>query len=72
MEDRPDYPPEFAARYAIRQLKIPAESFPVQAEVLYQVRETPPPGEPLRDPMKPPVPQTLQTFRFPTAAEVMP
>jgi len=63
---------EFAVRHAIRQLKIPAAAFPVDAELLYQVRETPPPGEPLRDPLKPPVPQTLQTYRFPTLAEVMP
>jgi len=63
---------EFAVRYAIRQLKIPAESFPVEAEILYQVRETSPPGEPARDPMKPPVPQTLQSYRFPSIAEVTP
>ena len=63
---------EFAVRYAIRQLKIPASSFPVEAEILYQVRETPPPGDPARDPMKPPIPQTLQSYRFPTIAEVTP
>ena len=66
------YHREVAARYAIRQLKIPAASYPVEAEILYQVLETPPPGQPLRDPMKPPIPQTLQTFRFPTPAEVQP
>ena len=63
---------EFAARYAIRQLKIPATSFPVEAELVYQVRETPPPGDPPRDPMKPPVPQILSSYRFPSMAEVMP
>ena len=63
---------EFAVRHAIRQLAIPAESFPVEAELLYQVRETPPPGSPPADPMKPPVPLTLQTYRFPTLAEVQP
>jgi hypothetical protein len=63
---------EFATRYAIRQLKIPASSFPVEAELLVQVRETPPPGEPPRDPLKPPVPQTLATYRFPSMAEVQP
>jgi hypothetical protein len=63
---------EFAVRHAIRQLKIPADAFPVEAELLYQVRETPPLGEPARDPMKPPVPQTLQTYRYPSMAEVQP
>jgi hypothetical protein len=63
---------EFAVRHAIRQLAIPADAFPVEAELLYQVRETPPPGSPPADPMKPPVPQTLQTYRFPKIEEVQP
>ncbi len=63
---------EFAVRHAIRQLAIPADAFPVEAEILYQIRETPAPGEPPRDPMKPPVPQTLQTYRFPTWKELQP
>jgi hypothetical protein len=63
---------EFAVRYAIRQLKIPADAFPVNAELFYQVRETPPPGDPPRDPMKPPIPQSLQTYRYPSMAEVQP
>ncbi|WP_435009634.1 hypothetical protein P12x_000891 [Tundrisphaera lichenicola] len=63
---------ELAVRHAIRQLAIPADAFPVEAELFYQVIETPAPGEPPRDPMKPPVPQTLQTYRFPTLAEVQP
>ncbi len=63
---------ECAVRYALRQLKIPPEAFPVEAELLYQVRETPPPGEPLRDPMKPTVPSTLQSYRFEKMVEVLP
>jgi hypothetical protein len=63
---------EFATRYAIRQLKIPPSSFPVEAEFVYQIRETPPLGEPPRDPLKPPVTQVLATYRFPSMAEVMP
>jgi hypothetical protein len=63
---------EFAVRHAIRQLKIPPESFPVEAELLYQVRETPALGDPPRDPMKPPVPRSLQLYRFPSMAEVSP
>jgi hypothetical protein len=61
---------EFAVHYAIRQLKIPADAFPVDADLLYLTRETPPPGAPPRDPMKPPLTQSLQTYRFPTIAEV--
>jgi hypothetical protein len=63
---------EFAVRYAIRQLKIPADAFPVEAEFLYQVCETPPPGAGPRDPMKPPIPRTLKSYRFPSMAEVTP
>lgn len=63
---------EFAVRYAIRQLKIPADAFPVEAEMVYRVQETPPPGAPPRDPMKPPVSQRLQTYRYPSMAEVTP
>lgn len=62
---------EFATRYAIRQLKIPPTSFPVEAEMIYQVQMAPPLGE-ARDPMKPPIPQTIGTYRFPTMAEVTP
>ena len=63
---------EFATRHALRQLAIPADAYPVEAELLYQVRETASPGQPPIDPMKPPVPQTLQTYRFPTIEEVQP
>jgi hypothetical protein len=63
---------EFAVRHAIRRLNIPVDAFPVDADLIYQVRETPPPGDPPRDPMKPPVPTVLQTYRFPSMAEVQP
>ncbi len=63
---------EFAVRHAIRQLKIPATAFPVEAELMYQVVETPPLGDPARDPMKPPTPQSLSMYRFPSMAEVSP
>jgi hypothetical protein len=63
---------EFAVRHAIRQLQIPANAFPVEAELFYQVRETPPLGDPPRDPLKPPTPQSLQTYRYPSMTEVSP
>ncbi len=63
---------EFAVRHAIRQLKIPADAFPVEADLIYQIIETPPLGEPARDPMLPPIPRSLQQYRFPSMAEVTP
>ena len=63
---------EYSVRNAIRQLKIPADAFPVSAELYFQVIETPPLGAPKRDPMKLPSVQSLQNYRFPTLAEVMP
>jgi hypothetical protein len=63
---------EFATRYALRQLRIPASSYPVEAEMTLLRFETPSPGSPLRDPLTPPIPATLSTYRFPTIAEVTP
>lgn len=63
---------EYAVRHALRQLKLPADAFPVTVHLYYQVTETPPLGGPPRDPMKPPVTTALGTYRFPTLAEVMP
>jgi hypothetical protein len=63
---------EFAVRYAIRQLKIPTDAFPVDAELVYQVRETPPLGDPPRDSSKPPTSQSLSSYRYPSMAEVNP
>ncbi len=63
---------EFVVRHAIRQLKIPPDSFPINAELFYLVVETPPLGAPPRDPMKPPTPQLLEMYRYPSMAEVSP
>ncbi len=63
---------EYAVRHAIRQLGIPGDAFPVTAELSYQVIETPPIDAPARDPLKPPTQQVLQTYQFPTLAEVIP
>jgi hypothetical protein len=69
LSERPSHR-EVAAKYALRRLNVPAASYPIEAEVIFKVHETPPPGQPSRDPMKPPVPQSLQTFRFSSPAEV--
>jgi hypothetical protein len=63
---------EFGARYAVRQLKIPADSFPVEVQIVFQVRPTPPPGGPPPDPMSPTIISTIESYRFPTLEEVLP
>ena len=63
---------EFAARHVIRQLGLPAEAFPVDVQLRYQVRLTPPPGEPPADPMTPTQPHPIESYRFPNLEEVGP
>jgi len=59
---------EFGARHAIRQLNIPAESFPVEVELQFVVRDTPPAGT-VPDPMAPTRTVPIQAYRFPTREE---
>jgi hypothetical protein len=63
---------EFAARTVLRRQAIPAEAYPVDVQLLYKVRPTPPPGEPPADPAAPPDDLVIDTFRFPGRAEVDP
>jgi hypothetical protein len=63
---------EFAARHAVRQLKLPEDAFPLEVQLVYQIRPTPPPGGPLPDPMTPITPVTLDTYRFPSLREIQP
>ncbi len=60
---------QLAARHVVRQLDIPRESFPVEVELQYQVRETPPPGT-RPDPMSPMILHPIRAYRFPTWEEV--
>jgi len=60
---------QVAARHVVRQLAIPAEGFPVDVEIQYQVRETPPPGT-VPDPMAPTRTHPLKAYRFPTWEDV--
>jgi hypothetical protein len=55
---------EVAARHVVRQLNIPPDSFPVEVELQFQVKETPPPGK-VPDPMAPPVIQPIKAYRYP-------
>ena len=63
-----------AARHVLRRLKLPAEAYPISVHLLYQIRPTPPPGSttPTADPMNPPRPFVLGTYRFDSPDEVTP
>lgn len=62
---------EFAARTVLRRLDIPPEAYPVDVQLVYQVRDIPPPGEPI-DPEAPARTHVLGTYRFPNRAEADP
>jgi hypothetical protein len=62
---------EFGARHVVRSLNLPADAFPVDVEMVFQVRVTPPLGT-VPDPMAPVVPSTIESYRFPTLEEVLP
>lgn len=59
-----------AARHAVRKLGIPADAFPVDINLMYQLKVTPLPGGPPADPMTPPQPVIIGTQHFDTIAEV--
>jgi hypothetical protein len=62
---------EMTARYVVRDLGIPRESFPVDVELQYAVREAPPLGQ-VPDPMAPLRTEPIKAFRFPSWEEVCP
>jgi hypothetical protein len=61
---------EFAARHVVRQLKLPPESFPVDVRIIYQIRETPPPGSPPTDLLAPTRAMTIGAYVFSKPDEV--
>jgi len=61
---------EVAARHAVRRLEIPDEAFPVDVNLIAQIRRTPPPGSPPADAMTPAQPVVLATFHFSEPGEV--
>jgi hypothetical protein len=64
---------KFAAHHVLRQLKLPAEVYPVSVHLLYQVRPTPPPGAMAEvDPMEPTRRHVVGTARIETPREVNP
>lgn len=57
-------------RYAVRELNLPADSFPVDAELRFRLKPIPEPGE-LADPLGATTFKTLERYRFPSLKEVM-
>lgn len=61
---------EYAARTVLRRLDIPDDAYPVDVQLQFQVRTTPPPGTPSDErPLNEP-PSIIGSFRFPNRAEV--
>lgn len=66
-----ELPRKFAARHVIRQLNLPADAYPVEVQLVYQVRTTPPPGNPV-DLMTPMHRSPFATYHFASEKEVQP
>lgn len=66
-----ELPREFAARHVIRKLNLPADAYPVDVQLLYQVRPSTPPGSPV-DLMTPTQRSPFATYHFASAKEVQP
>jgi hypothetical protein len=62
----------FTARYVVRTMKVPAEAFPLDVHLFYQVKETPAPGAPPADGMAPTKPLLIATYAFANPSEVWP
>jgi hypothetical protein len=60
-----------AARYAVRQLGVPAEAFPVAAQIVYSIKKLPPPGSSAKL-IGAPVPLTVDTITIEKIDEVRP
>jgi len=59
------------ARYAVRQLSIPAEAYPILVDLMFQVRRTSDPGT-LPDPMNGPKPCVVASYKFDHPGDVRP
>jgi hypothetical protein len=62
----------FAARHVVRSLKIPADAFPLDVHLFYQIKETPAPGTPPEEAIKPTRQLLLETYAFAKPSEVWP
>ncbi|MGP0064625.1 MAG: hypothetical protein ACLQGP_13635 [Isosphaeraceae bacterium] len=63
---------EFTARHVVRQLGLDAEAFPVWVSLFYEIKDSPPPGTGVSDPMAPTRLQMVDRFQFGSLKEVMP
>jgi hypothetical protein len=63
---------EFTARHAVRQLGLGAEAFPVWVSLYYVIKDVPPTGTGVSDPMAPTRIQVLDRFQFGSLKEVRP
>lgn len=59
---------EYTARHVARSLDVPADDYPLDVQLLFQVSPTPKPGEP----PKAPGPWVIETYRFQTPEEAQP
>jgi hypothetical protein len=62
----------FAARHVVRSLQVPADAFPVDVHLFYQIKETPVPGTPPDEGIKPIRQLLLETYAFAKPSEVWP
>jgi len=63
---------EFSSKYAVRQLNLGAEAFPMSVSLYYHIRDTPPPGTGAADPLIAPRIEMLDRFQFASLKEVRP
>src|SRR4051794_10668590 len=63
---------EFSARHAVRQLGLGPEAFPVWVSLYYELKDPPPTGTGVFDPMAPTRIQVLDRFQFGSLKEVRP
>ncbi len=62
----------FTARHAVRQLGLGKEAFPMSVTLYLEVKESPPPGTGVSDPMAVPKLQVVDRFQFDSLKEVQP
>ncbi|MDB5353424.1 MAG: hypothetical protein JWN86_4671 [Planctomycetota bacterium] len=63
---------EYAARFVVRTLNLKPDDFPVDVQLLYEVRPSNPPTAAPDQPAPPPRKSVIETYNFPTLAEAMP
>ena len=63
---------EFTARHAVRQLGLGPEAFPLWVSVYFVIRDAPPLGTGVADPLAPTLVQVLDHFEFRSLEEVRP